>query len=350
MATGSFTKFYFTTASQGAGVIEFQFFLEGSYVSDQLVVLGVDSNLITPPSEIDEVRYAFRCSPYPVTLLCQNPKVLQWTVPYSFTNPSDLSGSYTTLTLYLHPIADGQTLTHNVYAGSTYVPTPAWGYDAWNIASCVGGMSFTGASTSVVTVQPGTGLQLGGGNFTIDWYESLSSDGTNEYPTVFTYKSPTSSLLLTVYFIRSQGRIVYSEVGGLQLSETIPIPFENSLLHFAVCRSGGIVYVYCNGGLVTSGVSSRAFSNPSNQLFIGNDTSASAHGFEGMLTNFRWTVRYALYPAGNPFTPPAIPVAAVTGVQLLLLAESESTLFLDSSAAQRTVTGVDVTWTSRASS
>lgn len=48
MATGTFTRFTFTTTSQGAGCIDFQFFLEGAFVSNQFVVLGVDSNLITP--------------------------------------------------------------------------------------------------------------------------------------------------------------------------------------------------------------------------------------------------------------------------------------------------------------
>ena len=134
MASGTFTKFTFTTVSQGTGVVEFQFFYLTSYVSSELNVLGVDSNLITPPVGIDEVRYVFRCTPQNVSVTCgAMSKVLQWTVPYSFTNSEE---STKTLTLYLHPIAEGNTISQSMAAGQTYTPTPAWGYDAWDISPC----------------------------------------------------------------------------------------------------------------------------------------------------------------------------------------------------------------------
>lgn len=132
MATGSFTKFTFTTTSLGAGVLEFQFFYQSSYVSSQLNVLGVDSNLITVPAGIDEVRYVFKCNPINVSVACDAiSKVLQWTNPYSFTNPA---GSTKTLTLYPHP--SGTPVTQSITAGATYTPTPSWGYDAWDISPC----------------------------------------------------------------------------------------------------------------------------------------------------------------------------------------------------------------------
>lgn len=130
MATGTFTRFTFTTTSQGAGCIDFQFFLEGAFVSNQFVVLGVDSNLITPPAGIDEVRYVFKCSPIVVTIDCSAPpSALQYTNPYCFYNPS---GSPVILTLTNYPVELG-TETHTVGAGQTFTPTPAWGWYIWSI-------------------------------------------------------------------------------------------------------------------------------------------------------------------------------------------------------------------------
>lgn len=134
MATGTFTSFRFTTTSQGAGVIYFQFLAGGSLVSDQLVALGVDSTLITPPPGIDEVRYVFRCTPISVPLECNaSSNVLQWTDPYQYTNPGTES---TTVTLYKHPSPTGGTVVFSVAAGATVTPTPSWGYDLWMIEPC----------------------------------------------------------------------------------------------------------------------------------------------------------------------------------------------------------------------
>lgn len=132
MATGTFTSFTFTTTSLGAGVLEFQFFLNGSYYSDQLVVLGVDSNLITPPAGIDEVRYVFKCNPINVDVYCGAiDKVLQWTNPYQFTLTD---GGSTTLTLVPHN--GGSPVTFTINSGIAFTPTPSWGWDSWDISPC----------------------------------------------------------------------------------------------------------------------------------------------------------------------------------------------------------------------
>ncbi len=132
MATGSFTSFTFTTTSLGAGVLEFQFFLNENYVSSQLVVLGSDSNLITPPAGIDEVRYVFKCNPINVDVFCAAvDKVLQWTNPYQFTLTD---GGSTTLTLVPHN--GGSPVTSTINSGVPYTPTPSYGWDSWDISPC----------------------------------------------------------------------------------------------------------------------------------------------------------------------------------------------------------------------
>lgn len=347
LASGSFTKFWFTPTSLGTGVIEFQYFYQDTYVSDDLIVLGVDSQLVTPPPGIDEVRYVFRCSPQIVSLSCSAPStVLQWTIPYSFYNPSDLSGNFTTLTLYKHPIGSGITETHTVSSDGTFTPTPAWGWDAWSISPCVGALSFPGTTESVLSVDMTPGLNFGTGDFTVEWYQTYSADTTNTYPTLFCIKTSGSSLLLSVYIDNTTYDLSYYEAGGANLTGGLPTPFQGVSCHIAVCRSGGVVYLYQNGGLVVSGPSEIDFSDETGYFFVGNDQSASAIGYDGTLTNFRVTVGSALYPNGTAFVPPSIPLGTETGTQLLLLATSQSTAFVDSSPAQRTVTASTVTWVS----
>ena len=132
MATGTFTSFTFTTTTLGAGVLEFQFYKDNSYFSNQLVVLGVDSSLITPPSDTDEVRYVFRCNPIAVTLSCPGEsRFLQWTLPYTFTYEANTPGDTTTLTLYQYP--SDTPIEYEVTDGVPFTPTSSWGYNSWDI-------------------------------------------------------------------------------------------------------------------------------------------------------------------------------------------------------------------------
>ena len=113
-------------------MLEFQFYKENSYFSNQLVVLGVDSSLITPPSDTDEVRYVFRCTPIAVTLSCPGEsRFLQWTLPYTFTYAANTPGDTTTLTLYQYP--SDTPIEYEVTDGVPFTPTPSWAYNSWDI-------------------------------------------------------------------------------------------------------------------------------------------------------------------------------------------------------------------------
>ena len=346
MASGPFTRFTFTTTSQGAGVIEFQFFLLGEYQSSQLVVLGVDSNLITPPRGIDEVRYVFRCNPFPVTLSCvAGSKVLQWTIPYSFTYLSDLSGATTQLTLYPHN--GGSPITQTVTNGGTYVPTPAWGYDLWDMDGCeVGSLLFDGNSYLSTDGSYAAGLNLGSGNFTIEWYQYYDSSTINTYPALFNYKTSGSAYIVGISYNNSTDKITYFESGGASISLDIT-SYKDVWCHIAVCRSSGVVYIYKNGVSLGNVNSTTNFSDGTNNLFIGNDLSASGLGYKGKITNFRILIGTALYPLGDTFTPPPTPLTNLIGTQLLLDAFNPMRATDDSSSIVRPVTvNGDIQWSS----
>lgn len=345
MATGSFTRFTFTTTSLGAGCLEFQYFLNGNYVSNDFVVLGVTSNLITPPNGIDEVRYVFKCSPIVVTIDCSGtPTALQYTNPYSFYNPSLFS---VTLTLTKYPAELG-TITQVVSGGELFTPTPSWGWYLWSIA-CVGSLSFPGTFDNKLYIDPSPSLVLGSGDFTVEWYQYYDDNVSQDFPTVFAYGTYNDNLEVEVYIDNQNNQMWFYVPNSSEDSYVvnIPDPYRNVWCHFAICRSSGNIYIYQNGYLLTSGAMTYNFSDTSLPLTIGNEEYASSGiAFQGKITNFRLTIGNALYPNGTTFTPPPIPLPSVSGTQLLLNVSSSDTFLVDSSPAGRTVTETEVTYSS----
>lgn len=340
MATGTFTKFTFTTTTQGAGVIEFQFFYNNDYVSSQLVVLGVDSNLVIPPGGIDEVRYVFKCTPIEILLDCAAPsKVLQWTNPYKFKHPeTDPSGE--PITLFLYPYPSGAPTSHIVNSGTTFTPTPAWGNLAWSMSPCLGSLLFPGSLNNELYLEPAESLSLGAGDFTVEWYQYFDETTTVAYPTPFAYGTYGDDLVVETYFITNDDQFVYYENtdDGIAIYANIPDPYKNTWCHFAVCRSEGTVYLYQNGYVFGQDNSTADLSTSAIPLSIGNEYNASTETpFKGKITNFRVVKGVALYPGGTEFTPPTPPLVNVPGTQLLLLAATSATYLTDSSSANREV-------------
>jgi hypothetical protein len=352
MATGTFTKFTFTTTTTGAGVLEFQFFSQNVYVSNQLVVLGVDSNLITVPTGIDEVRYIFKCNPIEVILSCGAlSKVLQWTNPYKFTNPdTDPSGEPLTLLLYPHP--SGAPVSSTVNPNETVTPSPAWGYDSWSISPCLGSLVFPGSIYTQLYLDPAESVSLGAGDFTVEWYQYYDSSTKVAFPTVFSYGTYNNNLLVQAYFDNGDDTLVYYENtdDGIAIYANIPDPFLDTWVHFAICRSAGVVYMYQNGYLIGQDASTADLSTSEIPLTIGNEEDAvtDTTPFQGKMTNFRLVKGVALYPGGDEFTPPSAPLLNVPGTQLLLLATTSATYLTDSSSANREVNNLfnNVEWSS----
>jgi len=73
-------------------------------------------------------------------------------------------------------------------------------------------------------------------------------------------------------------------------------------------------------------------------MTIGSESTGSLP-FNGLITNFRFVKGTAVYT--TPFTPPAAPLTAISGTQLLLSANTSSSVLADSSANNFTVNNVN---------
>lgn len=194
-----------------------------------------------------------------------------------------------------------------------------------------GSLSFPGTSTGFLTIANFAGLQLGTGNFTIEFF--LFQTGTISFPRVFSMgRFPSATIALSI-----EGGTLFFWAGGAGNSFG-SVNLFNAWNHVAIVRSGTTVTIYINGtALATTRTISYNFNDTTNVLRIGTESVAAANTcLSGRLTNFRWVKGTAVYTAN--FTRPSAPLTAVSGTELLLLVSSSETLVVDSSPNSRTVT------------
>lgn len=202
-----------------------------------------------------------------------------------------------------------------------------------------GSLSFPGTSTGFLTIANFAGLQLGTGNFTIEFF--LFQTGSISFPRVFSMGSfPSATIAVSI-----EGGIFYVWAGGSGNSFG-SVNLFNAWNHVAIVRSGTTVTVYINGtALATTRTISYNFNDTTNVLRIGTESNPAANTcLSGRLTNFRWVKGTAVYTAN--FTRPSAPLTAISGTEILLRVSSPETFLTDSSPNPRTVSnnGNNVTY------
>jgi hypothetical protein len=210
-------------------------------------------------------------------------------------------------------------------------------------SSSGGSLRFTASGTSGISIPNDIDLRMGTGDFTIEWFQyQLATSGTN-YQRLFSIGSfPSQSIAVSLEGIDSS-RDFYAWIssGNRILSG---LNMLNTWIHFAICRSGSTLRVFRNGTQIGSNISnSTNFSNSSNVLRIGNESTTSATAaFNGYITNFHWVKGTALYTAN--FTRPSAPITPVANTMLLLRATTSGTAFTDSSVKGKVATSDGVAW------
>jgi hypothetical protein len=200
-------------------------------------------------------------------------------------------------------------------------------------------------STQYLTVATNAVFTLGTNNFTIEFWLNQITRGTQDRP--FQYAvSATPTSLANFYF--SAGTSFFGVIYGTGsatvnlTTATSNLPPLNTWNHFAIVRNNDVLTWYMNGVAMASGP--HNFTIPAQ---IGNMAISSSGGNNfsvvGHITNFRFVNSVAVYTAN--FTPPTDSLTAVTGTQLLLLANSAATLLTDSSVNNLAVTNNNsATW------
>ena len=185
---------------------------------------------------------------------------------------------------------------------------------------------------------------MGTGDFTIEWWQYAQTVG-NSFPRVFSIGSFSSQSIAVSQEGSDSSRTFYfwgSSANAIESSQN----YTNRWVHFAISRSGTSLRVFRNGTQIGSTLTNPTnFANTTNTLCIGNESSPSiGAAFKGLITNFRWVKGTAVYTAN--FTVPTQPLTAIPNTRLLLRASTSGTATTDSSAAPKTVTATNITWSS----
>lgn len=231
------------------------------------------------------------------------------------------------------------TITNNngVIIGSTY--SPIWTPYAAAVAttSAAGSLSFNGTS-QYLTIPDNTALQMGAGDFTVEFWINFSSITGYQTPFDKGYGGVNSLVFQTG---NSTGRLIIYSAGVALITET-GTEATGAWIHYALVRTGTVLTLYRNGVSSGSTTNSTNFNNTA-QIGLGAAGTAPGGGaigdfkVAGYITNVRIVKGTAMYTAN--FTP-TVPLTAVTNTQLLLLVGSDANKTVDSSTNNFTVTNI----------
>jgi len=192
--------------------------------------------------------------------------------------------------------------------------------------------SFNGSS-QYLTLPASSNWALGTGDFTIEWWQYMTTQNAN--PRVFAVGNyPTTSIGVSI----EGGTFYVWEASGFRFSASLT-SYLNTWVHFAVSRVSGQTSVYQNGTQLGSAYSdANNINNSSAVLAIGQESTATAGSyFTGYLSNFRIIKGTGLY-SGASLTVPTTSLLPVAGTVVLL--PMTAAPFMDMSTNNATVTNV----------
>ena len=186
-------------------------------------------------------------------------------------------------------------------------------------------------SGDYLTISDNAALQMGSGNFTVEYWWYPNSIVGYQTPYDKGYTGAGGLLLQTG---NGDGRtIVYASGSAVVTSNTTLI--ANSWTHMALVRNGTNLTLYQNGISVGSATNSTNFNNANTAGIGGNATGASSAGqypINGYISNLRSVKGTAVYTSA--FTPPAAPLTAIANTSLLTC---QSNRFIDNSTNNFTI-------------
>jgi len=207
-----------------------------------------------------------------------------------------------------------------------------------------GSILLTASSTSGISIPNSTDLQMGTGDFTIEWFQyQLASTG--QYQRMFSIGTFSSQSIAVSQEGTDTSKTIYFW-GSSGAAQGVARNLQGAWYHFAITRASGSLRVFLGGTQIgTTASNSTNFNNATDVLRIGNEsTTSSATAFNGYITNFHWVKGTALYTAN--FTPPTQPITPVENTKLLLRATTSGTVLSDSSGTGKVATGTGTSWNS----
>lgn len=228
------------------------------------------------------------------------------------------SGATTLLTCQSTQFIDNSAIPLTITANGNATPKRANPFTdtvtgpAAYATTTYGGSAYFDGGGDYLTLTGSANLAFGSNNFTIEaWvypitaadrmiYDGRPSGGTGAYPTLY---------------LGANNQVYYYTAGANRIfGGTIQYYAWN---HIALVRSSGTTRLYLNGALVGSYVDANVYLNGAARPIIGIDgNNLSTLNMLGYLSNLRVVNGTAVYT--TPFVPPAAPVTAVSGTQLLV--------------------------------
>jgi hypothetical protein len=192
------------------------------------------------------------------------------------------------------------------------------------------GGSYVAAPTSGLTWLPGNG------NFTVEWFQYQTLGGG--HPRIFSIGPDVSAK----WGVSIEANKVYTwpESNDYAIGKS----YVNAWIHVALVRESGMTRCYIDGNQVgtpqadTQNITAGGF-----DFYIGSDGITDGDGFQGKITNFRWT--NSVVYNGSSFTPITSPLEVLAQTKLLLLGGSAANPVVDSTEINN-LDYEDTTWSS----
>jgi hypothetical protein len=200
-------------------------------------------------------------------------------------------------------------------------------------------------SLQYLTIAPNVVFRPLTNDFTVEFWLNQTARGTFDRAWSYDTSSVANSTGV-LYFTVGTSQFGLSYGTGAAVvnltTSTNNLPPLNTWNHFAIVRNGNVLTWYMNGTAMATTAYTLSILAQVGVMQI-NSPSGTNFTFSGHITNFRFVNSVAVYTAN--FTPPTDSLTAVTGTQLLLLANSAATLLTDSSVNNLTVTNNNAaTW------
>lgn len=186
-----------------------------------------------------------------------------------------------------------------------------------------GGSIYLNGTNNSLSIANNAALQLATGDFTIETWVYYTNSSING---IILNKDGIASSKYGSYCIQlvnSKIRFYIGDSGGASTQQAITSANNISpwqWTHIAVVKSGSTITLYVNGVSAGSITQTITIVDSSRPLVIGAQASSTNDFFSGYISNLRIVKGSALY--SGAFTPPSIPLSAVTNTSLLLLGTS----------------------------
>lgn len=218
---------------------------------------------------------------------------------------------------------DSTTLNSVTYTGTqiqqgNFSPFAKYTYAPYNPALRGGSAFFTGTASNYLSVADSAALEVGNGNFCIEFFiYPTSVTGT----ALLVGKRATAAGFGPFVITRNTTNIQVSMSSNGTTNDvanaiTIGTVAASTWYHVALYRVGTAIYGAVGGTVVTVNPSTSAtLINNTSAIFIGSDSASQP--YTGYMSSLRLVVGSSVYTVSN-FTPPTLPLTAITNTKLLM--------------------------------